>query len=88
MEVNKSLQLLHKRKKFQLISLHRNLTIHSKLYGNCTFPQNFHTRKLGEITVIYAVNAILAPALMTYQLLNCIHLVNNNSGEKLNYPYT
>ena len=25
--------------------------------GNCAFPQNFHTRKLGEITVFYAVVA-------------------------------
>ena len=24
--------------------------------GNCAFPQNFHTRKLGEVTVFYAVN--------------------------------
>ena len=23
--------------------------------GNCAFPQNFHTRKLGEITVVCAV---------------------------------
>ena len=27
----------------------------SKLYGNCAFPQNFHTRKLGEISVFLAV---------------------------------
>ena len=27
-----------------------------KLYGNCAFPQNFHTRKLGEITAFYAVD--------------------------------
>ena len=26
-----------------------------KLYGNCAFPQNFHTKKLGEITVFYAI---------------------------------
>ena len=26
-----------------------------KLYGNCAFPQNSHTRKLGKITVFYAV---------------------------------
>ena len=31
------------------------LAIRSKLWGNCVFPQNFHTRKLGEITVLYAV---------------------------------
>ena len=30
-----------------------------KLYGNCAFPQNFHTRKLGEITVFYAVGSIV-----------------------------
>ena len=28
---------------------------HPKLCGNCAFPQNFHIRKLGEITVFYAV---------------------------------
>ena len=28
--------------------------IHPKLYGNCAFPQNFHTRELDEITVTYA----------------------------------
>ena len=28
---------------------------HSKLCGNYVFPQNFHTRKLGEITVFFAV---------------------------------
>ena len=26
-----------------------------KLCGNCAFPQNFHTRKLGEITVFNVV---------------------------------
>ena len=26
-----------------------------KLYANCTFPQNVHTMKFGEITVFYAV---------------------------------
>ena len=27
----------------------------AKLCQNCAFPKNFHTRKLGEITVFYAV---------------------------------
>ena len=31
-----------------------------KLCGNCTFPQNFHTRKSGEITVFFAVIALLS----------------------------
>ena len=26
-----------------------------KLWGNCSFPQNFHIRKLGQITVFFAV---------------------------------
>ena len=39
--------LLRKIKLFHLIST----------CGNCAFPQNFHTRKLGEITVFYAVFA-------------------------------
>ena len=29
--------------------------IRSKLCGNCAFPQNLHTKKLGEITVFYAM---------------------------------
>ena len=29
--------------------------IRPKLCGNCAFPHHFHTRKLGEITVFYAV---------------------------------
>ena len=29
----------------------------SKLCGNCAFPQNFHTRKSGEITVFFAVSS-------------------------------
>ena len=29
--------------------------IHPKLYGSFAFPQNFHTRKLDEITVFHAV---------------------------------
>ena len=29
--------------------------IHPKLCGNCAYPQIFHTRKLGEITVFHAI---------------------------------
>ena len=42
--------LLRKIPLFYLISWCR-----PKLCGNCAFPQNFHTRKLGEITVFYGV---------------------------------
>ena len=31
--------------------------INPKLCENCAFPQNFHKRKLGEITVFYAVKS-------------------------------
>ena len=29
-----------------------------KLYGNCVFPQNLYNRKLGKITVFYAVRDV------------------------------
>ena len=32
--------------------------IRLKLCGNCAFPQNFHTGKLGEISVLYLVIVI------------------------------
>ena len=34
-------------------------TICPKFCGNCALPQNFHTRKLGETTVYYAVTIII-----------------------------
>ena len=39
--------------------------IRSKLCGNCAFPQNFHTRKLGEIMVFYAVYINITYALLS-----------------------
>ena len=36
--------------------------IHQKLCGNCAFLQNFHTRKLGEIAVFFAVQLNLKAA--------------------------
>ena len=29
--------------------------VRAKLWGNCVFPQTFHTRKLGQISVYYAI---------------------------------
>ena len=43
----------------------KSLANHSKLCRNCAFPQNFHTRKLGEILVFYAV---MLPISITYVL--------------------
>ena len=36
-------------------SIKTNRAICPKLCGSCLFPQNFHTRKLGEIKVFYAL---------------------------------
>ena len=44
-------------------------TIRPKLYGDCTFPQNFHTMKLEEITVFYEAFYIHVNFL---QFLKCI----------------
>ena len=35
--------------------------IHQKLCGDCTFPQNFDTRKLSEISVFHAVSSMAIP---------------------------
>ena len=43
-------QSIDEKEKKKLIALHR-----PKLCENCAFPQNLHTRKLGEITAFYAV---------------------------------
>ena len=43
--------------------------IRPKLWGNCAFPQNFHTMKLGEITVFYAVSVSFIDMLFILTLL-------------------
>ena len=44
-----------------------------KLCGSCAFSQNFHTRKLGETSVFYAVPCILGSIMHgKYQLLQLI----------------
>ena len=76
---------LHKIPKFRLISWCGNFVkTHSfrrvlgksseTLQKNFEFPQNFHTRKLGEISVFYAVNA-------------CEFLLLNLTGYLLVYSY-
>ena len=49
-----SLQHFIKVPKFPLISWCGNF-VERHSFGNCTFPQNFDNRKLGEISVFYAV---------------------------------
>ena len=41
--------------KYQCFQWVSNKSIAPKLCGNCAFPQYFHTMKLGEILVVYAV---------------------------------
>ena len=45
-----------------------------RLAHNCTFPQNFNTRKLGEITVFYAV-------IITGQMLIAKLFIKNETSE-------
>ena len=40
-------------------SLWKDIAVHPKLCGNYAFPQNFHTRKLGEILVFYTVTNVI-----------------------------
>ena len=68
-----------KKTKFHLISWcghfvekHSFRRVSEFLCGSCAFPQNFHTRKLGEITVVYVVNflrKIISPTLIIVSLL-------------------
>ena len=50
--VGRNVNLQKHLQKFGEFSL---FAIRPKLCENCAFPQNFHTRKLGEITVFYAL---------------------------------
>ena len=54
---------------------------HPKLCGNCVLPQNFNTRKLGEITVFYVVTfrktrALRHEKLQSYKLQITFSLAN------------
>ena len=40
---------------WQYIYLHETYANQAKLYENYAFPQNFHTGKVGGITLFYAV---------------------------------
>ena len=55
-------------------------------FGRFDFPQNFHTRKLGEITVFYAVCLIWEKLLQTSQIK--IDVSHVNAGFYLRFPNT
>ena len=59
-----------------------------KLCGNCAFPQNFHTRKLGEITVFYAVFITKAAQLFDMtQILQSWKYITKLHGTTLFIPH-
>ena len=49
---------------------HSFLTVLVKSPKNCAFPQNFHTRKLGEITAIYAVSILHVATFLEIKKIN------------------
>ena len=51
-----------------------------KLYGTSAFPQNFHTMKLGEITVNYPVNSIVVSQKRCFKLIK--KRLQNDLGKK------
>ena len=58
--------------------------IRPKLCGNCAFPQNLHTRKLGEITVFFGVfpfPSLSASASSSSSQLFCLSI---SAGKLLN----
>ena len=52
------------------------IAIHPKLCGNCTFPQNSHTRKLGEIRVFYVVIRTISSKLKSLNAYNFFRVTN------------
>ena len=64
--------------------------VDSKLCGNCAFPQNFHTRKLGEITIFYAVQAFLvvycSPTIVTDFSKDKIQWNCSSKWKKITFP--
>ena len=67
-----------------------------ELCGNCVFPQNFYTRKLGEITVFYAVrvffkksdlvNIRVVPEIFRLTFLLFCEFDCGSDGENVNGP--
>ena len=49
--------------------------------GECAFPQNFHTRKLGEITAFYAVRVMNTVTLYSENITE----LRAGSGQELIY---
>ena len=54
---------------FVFICMLHCVKYHNFTGGNCAFPQNFHTRKLGEITTFYVVLSWMTQTLGRYFLI-------------------
>ena len=82
-------RVLHKVPKFHPVSWPRNHVekhsfrmIRSLLWGSSKFPQTFHTRKLGEISVFYAaLRYVLAKKIFFPIICNKTHLQCFNIDE-------
>ena len=67
--------------------------IRPKLYGNCAFPQNFHTNILGEIKVFKAVMTLFFDINDRQLQLISPHMITNNpfrylvSGDIIAFQY-
>ena len=63
--------------------------IHTKLCGNCDFPQNLHTRKLGKMAVFYAMSEYGFSMTLIFLSRDKIYdsvLIRENIGQKNPYP--
>ena len=58
--------------------------IHPKLCGNSAFPQDSHTRKLGQITVFYSVLYFRLMTDFVSQIVKSIH-ENRYKGQQFNF---
>ena len=57
---------------------------HPKLCGNWAFLKSFHTRKLGEIAVFYAVKYLLTKALKSHRKQNFQRKLNKVQSTERN----
>ena len=63
------------------------VSLRPKLNGNCAFPQNFRTRKLGEITVFFTVKGNKTGLVEDLKLYKIQQNVVTKFNKKLKKPY-
>ena len=60
-------------------------SIRLKLCGNCAFPQNFHTKKLGKITVVYTV---IKDVSFFWTVINSVSVFNSDQYLTLSWRWS